>query len=164
MWRGLRWDAYPDLTQVTTGNLDPLKSYDVSTEDDDDSEGAYDSITNALLSSRVTPPNVDISSTYVFKFLCVDSKLGRTRSEHLFFTNYDFLVDMHANNKDFLFIPVTFMSEFYRDFLPKFYSGSGHAAFIFVDTTRDIVVYYDSNYSAKTLASMTVLFPMQRNK
>ncbi|OXA42904.1 hypothetical protein Fcan01_22274 [Folsomia candida] len=53
---------------------------------------------------------------------------------------------MHANHKDFLFIPVTFIAAYFRDFLPKYYSGCGHAAFIFVDTTRNILAYYDSNY------------------
>lgn len=148
LWNRLRWDEYDELTHVTTDSQDLLKSYDVTSPNNDDSEGALDSSTNAFLSSRVTPPNVEISCTYVFKFFCVDTKIRSkiTQSQHFFFTNYDFLCDMHANHKDFLFIPVTFIAAYFRDFLPKYYSGCGHAAFIFVDTTRNILAYYDSNY------------------
>lgn len=94
------------------------------------------------MATRIVPTNVEISCNWVFNFFCVD--YGKS-SEHIFFTNYDFLIDMHTNHIYFIFIPVSFHSALYRDFIPEYYSGAGHAGFVLIDATCDIVLYFDPN-------------------
>ncbi|OXA49449.1 hypothetical protein Fcan01_15612 [Folsomia candida] len=73
-----------------------------------------------------------------------------TSSNHYFFTNYDFLIDAKEGGKDFIFIPLTFLTSFFRDYLNDPTSDCGHFAFLFVDTIKNFVAFFDPNYHDKT--------------
>lgn len=96
-------------------------------------------------------PNVEVSCTIVLEFLCFDKKLKNTitSSIHYFYTNYDFLLKMKERYKDVRFIPLSFATSFYRDYLNDWTSDFGHYAFLFVGTKKYYVAYFDPNYDDK---------------